>query len=180
MTRRALRSRPAIVTLAIAVIAGAVGYAGFHLAAGIRPTGLRYAVVTAFGVVQLAALGLSPAFIYYLARSRTTGRLAAIGLAVVVPLLWYAKEIVRMSEYLDGFMVVYGALHQLYLSLFAWIAAVIAGADLVLRVRMTKRLPVAPALTVVVALLGLALFVLVDGGAVFARWYMQLYGVFFL
>ena len=91
-----------------------------------------------------------------------------------------------MSEYLGGWLLLYGALHQLYLALWAWVAATVALAELVFRLRTSRRRALFSSETLTplaIAVLGVGLvglFVLVDGGGTFAQWYMQLYGLLFL
>jgi hypothetical protein len=75
---------------------------------------------------------------------------------------------------------VYGAFHQLYLALWAWVAASLAAAEIVRRIRRREGIAF-PALVVALVCPGLVVvFVAVDGGATFAEWYMQVSGLIFL
>jgi hypothetical protein len=167
---------PGLPALGIAVL----GYAGFQLGAFIATAGVRSAVVGAFGFALAASILVSPVVLYTNARRRGLRYRAAVAGSILVPIAWHVKEVLRMSSYLPADVLVYGVLHQLYLALWAWVAASLAAAEIVRRIRRREGLAL-PAVVVAVVCLGLVvLFVAVDGGATFAEWYMQMYGLIFL
>lgn len=190
--------RHLLVLLLGACALGVVGFLGFKLGEWIDPYPLRSAVVTLSGLLLLAAIGAAPALIY--ARGRKVGLRVrgATALAVIPPLLWYGKEIIRMSEYLSGGLLVYGALHQVELTLWFWLLVLLGATELLRRLRegriRRRQEPGAaaadspgraglrfagPGSALLLGLSGLGLFVFIQGGVLFAQWYMALYSLLF-
>ncbi len=185
-----------------AVGIGLIGALGFNFGAGINPYGTRVGVVTVGALLSVLGAGLAPAAIYLIARAGGWRAGAAVGAAIVAPAAWYLKEIVRMSEYLSGGLLAYGALHQVYLAVWAWIAVLLGGTELIRRLRASsgatgsaatrsgavptdaggrpgRRGVAGPVVAVVIGLVGLLLFVGVQGGVLYAQWYMAGYAALF-
>jgi hypothetical protein len=169
-------SRAGLGLAGLVVALGGAAWAAFNLA----PPAVADVAIVPYAVILL----LGPVFVYSRSRRAGSAGRGALALAMIVPVLWLAKELWRVSGVFPIAQTAYYAFSPISMGVFCAAAGSIAIAEIVLRRAGGEglRLRGAPGVTLGVILLlaiGAAAVGYESGGREIFYGYIALYGKLF-